>query len=148
MRPHDKFHFVCALGSRVPNWHLCRQRLPLPAGATLVRSVFPCQQVLPLLAAASRWLSAPAPLSLAPHRCPVCCFPLGPWWQPAHRRPVCCFPLTPLPATCTSVPLPATNLIWRRYGGGVGNRCRWADRFAMSEQQSKVAAMENANIYF
>ena len=27
-------------------------------------------------------------------------------------------------------PQPGNSLIWRRYGGGVGNRCRWADRFA------------------
>ena len=27
-------------------------------------------------------------------------------------------------------PWPGDSLIWRRYGGGVGNRCRWADRFA------------------
>ena len=32
-------------------------------------------------------------------------------------------------------PRPGSSLIWRRYGGGVGNRCRWAERFAMSEQQ-------------
>ena len=31
-------------------------------------------------------------------------------------------------------PRPGNSLIWRRYGGGVGNRCRWAERFAMSEQ--------------
>ena len=31
-------------------------------------------------------------------------------------------------------PQPGDSLIWRRYGGGVGNRCRWAERFAMSEQ--------------
>ena len=30
---------------------------------------------------------------------------------------------------------PGGSLIWRRYGGGVGNRCRWAERFAMSEQR-------------
>ena len=30
---------------------------------------------------------------------------------------------------------PGDSLIGRRYGGGVGNRCRWADRFAMSEQR-------------
>ena len=30
---------------------------------------------------------------------------------------------------------PGDSLIWRRYGGGVGNRRRWAERFAMSEQQ-------------
>ena len=27
-------------------------------------------------------------------------------------------------------PQPGSSLIWRRYVGGVGNRCRWADRFA------------------
>ena len=36
----------------------------------------------------------------------------------------------------------------RRYGGGVGNRCRWAERFAMSEQQLNVAAKKNAHIYY
>ena len=25
---------------------------------------------------------------------------------------------------------PGSSLIRQRYGGGVGNRCRWADRFA------------------
>ena len=29
---------------------------------------------------------------------------------------------------------PGDSLIWRRNGGGVGNRCRWVERFAMSEQ--------------
>ena len=38
-------------------------------------------------------------------------------------------------------PWPGDSLIQRRYGGGVGNRCRWADRFAMSEQRPYVAAM-------
>ena len=33
---------------------LCRQCVSLPAGATLASSVFPCQQVLPLFAVASR----------------------------------------------------------------------------------------------
>ena len=33
---------------------------------------------------------------------------------------------------------PGGSLIWRRYGGGVGNRCRWADRFAMSEQRQSM----------
>ena len=30
---------------------------------------------------------------------------------------------------------PGDSLIRRRYGGGVGNRCRWVDRFALSEQR-------------
>ena len=30
---------------------------------------------------------------------------------------------------------PSDSLIRRRYGGGVGNRCRWVDRFALSEQR-------------
>ena len=30
---------------------------------------------------------------------------------------------------------PGGSLIWRRYGGGVGNRCRWVERFALSEQR-------------
>ena len=37
-------------------------------------------------------------------------------------------------------PQPCNSLIWRRYGSGVGNRCRCADRYAMSEQQPYVAA--------
>ena len=36
-------------------------------------------------------------------------------------------------------PWPGSSLIRRRYGGGVGNRCRWAERFAMSEQRHKAA---------
>ena len=32
-------------------------------------------------------------------------------------------------------PRSGSSLIRWRYGGGVGNRCRWAERFAMSEQQ-------------
>ena len=36
---------------------------------------------------------------------------------------------------------PGGSLIWRRYGGGVGNRCRWVERFAMSEQLPYVATM-------
>ena len=39
----------------------------------------------------------------------------------------------PAPNTCAT--RPGDSLIRRRCGGGVGNRCRWADRFAMSEQQ-------------
>ena len=35
-------------------------------------------------------------------------------------------------------PGPGSSLIWRRCGGGVGNRCRWADRFAMSEQRQSM----------
>ena len=35
-------------------------------------------------------------------------------------------------------PRPGGSLIWRRYGGGVGNRCRWAERFAMSEQRQSM----------
>ena len=35
----------------------------------------------------------------------------------------------------TPTPRPGDSLIRRRYVGGVDNRCRWADRFAMSEQQ-------------
>ena len=36
-------------------------------------------------------------------------------------------------------PRPCNSLIRRRYVGGVGNRCRWAERFAMSEQRLKTA---------
>ena len=38
-------------------------------------------------------------------------------------------------------PRPTDSLIGRRYGGGVGNRCRWAERFALSEQRPYVAVM-------
>ena len=49
----------------------------------------------------------------------------------------------PLPSSSliqhlTPAPLPGSSLIWRRYGGGVGNRCRWADRFAISEQRQSM----------
>ena len=33
---------------------------------------------------------------------------------------------------------PGCSLIRRRYAGGVGNRCRWAERFAMSEQRQSM----------
>ena len=39
------------------------------------------------------------------------------------------------------------SLIRRRYGGGVGNRCRWADRFAMSEQRLQGSSNEDGRIY-
>ena len=45
-----------------------------------------------------------------------------------------------------SAPRPCDSLIRRRYVGGVGNRCRWADRFAMSEQRLK-AAVTGMGIY-
>ena len=35
-------------------------------------------------------------------------------------------------------PRPCGSLIRRRYGDGVGNRCRWAERFAMSEQRQSM----------
>ena len=35
-------------------------------------------------------------------------------------------------------PWPGDSLIRRRYGGGVGNRCRWTERFAMSEQRQSM----------
>ena len=38
-----------------------------------------------------------------------------------------------------AAPWPGDSLIRRRYVGGVGNRCRWAERFAMSEQLLKAA---------
>ena len=37
-------------------------------------------------------------------------------------------------------PRPCNSLIWRRYGGGVGNRCRWAKDLRLFEQQPYVAA--------
>ena len=39
------------------------------------------------------------------------------------------------------------SLIRRRYGGGVGNRRRWADRFAMSEQRLQVGSKEDVHLY-
>ena len=35
-------------------------------------------------------------------------------------------------------PRPGCSLFRRRYAGGLGNRCRWADRFAMSEQRQSM----------
>ena len=66
-----------------------------------------------------------------------------------HEQPAAAFAirrLRPWLATASSStrylrPRPCDSLIRRRYGGGVGNRCRWAERFAMSEQQPYVAAM-------
>ena len=121
MRPHDKFHFVCALGSRVPNWHLCQQRLPLPAGATLARSVFPCQQVLPLLAVAS---FAPScfPMALRPGA-PVSSTSLV-------LRPS--LPIGPLLATCSSAPrllLPINALAGNLHiGAPAGNKPHLAEK--------------------
>ena len=44
-----------------------------------------------------------------------------------------------LPASFFPIaPRPGDSLIRRRYGGGVSNRCRWADRFAMSEQMQSM----------
>ena len=43
---------------------------------------------------------------------------------------------------------PGNSLIWRRYGGGVSNRCRWADRFAMSEQQQSCGHMQSMERHF
>ena len=42
---------------------------------------------------------------------------------------------------------PGDSLIRRRYGGGVGNRCRWAERFAMSEQRLQVGSKEDVHLY-
>ena len=46
MRPHDKFHFVCALGSRC-------YYVPLPAVRFLASRCYPCQQCVSLLAGAT-----------------------------------------------------------------------------------------------
>ena len=35
----------------------------------------------------------------------------------------------------TPAPRPGDSFIRGRHGGGVGNRCRWVERFALSEQQ-------------
>ena len=45
-------------------------------------------------------------------------------------------------------PRPGDSLIRRRYGGGVSNRCRWADRFAMSEQQQSCGYMQSMERHF
>ena len=45
-------------------------------------------------------------------------------------------------------PRPGDSLIRRRYGGGVSNRCRWADRFAMSEQQQSCGHMQSRERHF
>ena len=50
--------------------------------------------------------------------------------QELHRRSGGSLIIHRIPA-----PRPCNSLIRRRYVGGVGNRCRWADRFAMPEQQ-------------
>ena len=77
--------------------------------------------------------------------------------QERHTQPSCSRIRHPTPAHRPSDSLithpaaalrPGGSLIRRRYGGGVGNRCRWADRFAMSEQQPNVAAKKNAHIYY
>ena len=59
--------------------------MPLPAvcflagRCFLASRCFPCWQVLPLLAVASRWLSATAPLPVAHHWCPA----VASHWAPA-----------------------------------------------------------------
>ena len=53
--------------------------------------------------------------------------------QERRTRPIYSHIQHPTPA-----PLPGSSLIWRRYGGGVGNRCRCADRFAISEQRQSM----------
>ena len=45
-------------------------------------------------------------------------------------------------------PRPGDSLIWRRYGGGVGDRGRWAERFAMSEQQQSCGHMQSMERHF
>ena len=44
-------------------------------------------------------------------------------------------------------PRPCNSLIRRRYVGGVGNRCRWADRFAMSEQRLQGGSKVDVHLY-
>ena len=53
--------------------------------------------------------------------------------QERRTRPIYSHIQHPTPA-----PLPGSSLIWRRYGGGVCNRGRWADRFAISEQRQSM----------
>ena len=53
--------------------------------------------------------------------------------QELHRRSGGSLIIHRIPA-----PRPCNSLIRRRYGGGVGNRCRWAERFAMSEQRQSM----------
>ena len=70
--------------------------------------------------------------------------------QERHTQPSCSRIRHPTPAHRPSDSLithpaaahrPGGSLIRRRCGGGVGNRCRWAERFALSEQRPYVAAM-------
>ena len=70
--------------------------------------------------------------------------------QERHTQPSCSRIRHPTPAHRPSdslithpaaAPRPGGSLIRRRCGGGVGNRCRWAERFALSEQRPYVAAM-------
>ena len=73
-----------------------------------------------------------------------------------HEQPAAAFAiqrLRPWLATASSStrylrPRPCDSLIRRRYGGGVGNRCRWADRFAMSEQQQSCGHMQSMERHF
>ena len=51
----------------------------------------------------------------------------------------------PAPKTCTR---PGDSLIRRRYGGGVGDRGRWAERFAMSEQQQSCGHIQSMERHF
>ena len=121
MRPHDKFHFTCALGSRVPNWYLCRQRLPLPAGASLVRSCYPCSQCVSLPAGAF-FVRSCFPMALRPGA-PVSSTSLVP-------RPS--LPIGPLQATCSSAPrllLPINALAGNLHiGAPAGNKPHLAEK--------------------
>ena len=44
-------------------------------------------------------------------------------------------------------PWPGSSLIRRRYGGGVGNRCRWAERFASVRAAAQGSSNGDGYIY-
>ena len=86
MRPHDKFHFVCAPGSRC-------YYVPLPAVRFLASRCYPCQQCV----------SLPAGSSFARS-----CFPMalrsGAPVISTSSVPRLLLPIGPLVATCSSAP--------------------------------------------
>ena len=61
-------------------------------------------------------------------------------WQQPHPAPNTCVPSQAAASSPIGYlrPRPGGSLIRRRYGGGVGNRCRWAERFALFEQMQSM----------